>query len=221
MKKYLILAAFLLLPLGSYAAYTADTGQYYCDNGNADSWAGRGLCHDSTEANCVWDFTSGAVNLTPADGGLAFYRDALAGFRVWQYTGQGSGNPYYIKISDTNPAAGGPGFSPVCSSGKYCFLVTSGSTDIATDFSNNLLIQPVFCANVVQATTTPTTTPPIINTGTGTLDAISGAVVNTSTSFLQSIFTNYWPFVLVFAIVSGFLGVIVRFFNKIIKPAKK
>ena len=46
---------------------------------------------------------------------------------------------------------------------------------------------------------------------TSTLASIMTSIVNTTVSLATTVFTDYWPYVLVIAIISALVGVFARF----------
>jgi hypothetical protein len=48
-------------------------------------------------------------------------------------------------------------------------------------------------------------------TATSTLATIMASVVNTTVDLATTIFTTYWPYVLVIGIIAGLVGVFARF----------
>lgn len=46
-----------------------------------------------------------------------------------------------------------------------------------------------------------------------TLDTIMGTIIDTTVSLATTIFTTYWPYVLVFGIIAGLVGVFARFLH--------
>lgn len=50
-----------------------------------------------------------------------------------------------------------------------------------------------------------------VPTASSTLDTIMETVVNTTVDLVTVVFTTYWPYVLVIAIISGLVGLFTRF----------
>lgn len=50
-----------------------------------------------------------------------------------------------------------------------------------------------------------------VDSATTTLDTIMGVIINTTVSLATTVFTTYWPYVLVFGIIAGLVGVFARF----------
>ena len=48
-------------------------------------------------------------------------------------------------------------------------------------------------------------------TASSTLATIMGVIVETTVDLATTIFTTYWPYVLVFGIIAGLVGVFARF----------
>lgn len=46
---------------------------------------------------------------------------------------------------------------------------------------------------------------------TSTLDSIMTVIINTTVSLATTIFTTYWPYILVFGVIAGLVGVFARF----------
>lgn len=46
---------------------------------------------------------------------------------------------------------------------------------------------------------------------TSTLDTLGGAIITTTISFVTTVITTYWPFILVFIVLSGLIGLAYRF----------
>jgi phage-related minor tail protein len=46
---------------------------------------------------------------------------------------------------------------------------------------------------------------------TSTLDTIMTVIINTTVSLATTIFTNYWPYILVFGIIAGLVAVFAKF----------
>lgn len=46
---------------------------------------------------------------------------------------------------------------------------------------------------------------------TSTLDTLMTSIIDTTVSLATTIFTTYWPYILVFGIISGLVGVFARF----------
>jgi len=52
-----------------------------------------------------------------------------------------------------------------------------------------------------------------VDSATSTLDTIMGSIITTTVALATTLFTTYWPYVLVFAIISGLVGVFARFLH--------
>jgi H+/Cl- antiporter ClcA len=50
-------------------------------------------------------------------------------------------------------------------------------------------------------------------TASSTLATIMGVIVQTTVDLATTIFTTYWPYVLVFGIIAGLVGVFARFLH--------
>lgn len=50
-----------------------------------------------------------------------------------------------------------------------------------------------------------------VPSASSTLDTIMETVVNTTVSLVTIVFTTYWPYVLIVGIISGLVGLFVRF----------
>jgi hypothetical protein len=50
-----------------------------------------------------------------------------------------------------------------------------------------------------------------VPTATATLDTIMETVINTSVDLVTKIFTTYWPYALVIGVITGLVGLFVRF----------
>jgi len=48
---------------------------------------------------------------------------------------------------------------------------------------------------------------------TDTLDTIMTVIINTTVSLATTIFTNYWPYILVFGVITGLVIVFSRFLH--------
>jgi phage-related minor tail protein len=48
---------------------------------------------------------------------------------------------------------------------------------------------------------------------TDTLDTIMTVIINTTVSLATTIFTNYWPYILVFGVITGLIVVFSRFLH--------
>lgn len=48
---------------------------------------------------------------------------------------------------------------------------------------------------------------------TTTLDSIMTVIINTTVSLATTIFTNYWPYILVFGVISVLVGIFGRFIH--------
>lgn len=52
-----------------------------------------------------------------------------------------------------------------------------------------------------------------VPTASDTLDSIMTVIINTTVGLATTIFTKYWPYVLVFGIIAGLVGVFARFLH--------
>jgi len=52
-----------------------------------------------------------------------------------------------------------------------------------------------------------------VPSASSTLDTIMGSIINTTVSLATTIFTTYWPYVLVFGVIAGLIGVFGRFLH--------
>ena len=50
-----------------------------------------------------------------------------------------------------------------------------------------------------------------VPTATSTLDTVMTTVINTTVSLVVTVFQTYWPYILVFGILSGLIGAFYRF----------
>jgi hypothetical protein len=50
-----------------------------------------------------------------------------------------------------------------------------------------------------------------VESATSTLDSIMSTIISTTVGLATTIFTTYWPYVLVFGIIAGLVGVFARF----------
>lgn len=50
-------------------------------------------------------------------------------------------------------------------------------------------------------------------TASSTLATIMGVIVSTTVDLATTLFTTYWPYVLIFGIISGLVGVFARFLH--------
>ena len=48
---------------------------------------------------------------------------------------------------------------------------------------------------------------------TSTLDSIMTVIINTTVGLATTIFTDYWPYILVFGVISGLIAVFARFIH--------
>jgi hypothetical protein len=46
---------------------------------------------------------------------------------------------------------------------------------------------------------------------TSTLDSIMGVIISTTVSLATTIFTTYWPYVLIFGVIAGLVGLFAKF----------
>jgi hypothetical protein len=46
---------------------------------------------------------------------------------------------------------------------------------------------------------------------TSTLDTLGASIINTTVSFVTIVITNYWPFILVFIVLAGLIGLAYRY----------
>lgn len=49
---------------------------------------------------------------------------------------------------------------------------------------------------------------------TDTLESIMTVIINTTVSLATTIFTDYWPYILVFGVIAGLVGVFSRFIHR-------
>lgn len=52
-----------------------------------------------------------------------------------------------------------------------------------------------------------------VPTATSTMDSIMGVIITTTVELATTLFTTYWPYVLVFGIIAGLVGVFARFLH--------
>lgn len=50
-------------------------------------------------------------------------------------------------------------------------------------------------------------------TASSTLATIMGVIVSTTVDLATTLFTTYWPYILIFGIISGLVGVFARFLH--------
>lgn len=48
-------------------------------------------------------------------------------------------------------------------------------------------------------------------TAIGTMDTIVGGVINITIALITKVFSTYWPFILVFSIIAGLIGIFIKF----------
>lgn len=48
-------------------------------------------------------------------------------------------------------------------------------------------------------------------TATSTMDTIMSSIINTVVELVVKVFSQYWPYVLIFGIIAGLVGVFARF----------
>lgn len=53
----------------------------------------------------------------------------------------------------------------------------------------------------------------VVPTASSTLDTIMSTIISTTVDLATTIFTTYWPYVLVFGIIAGLVGVFARFLH--------
>jgi hypothetical protein len=69
------------------------------------------------------------------------------------------------------------------------------------------IIMTALTAFVVSATSVFADVP----TASSTLSTIMGVIISTTVDLATTIFTTYWPYVLIFGIIAGLVGVFARF----------
>jgi len=47
-------------------------------------------------------------------------------------------------------------------------------------------------------------------TATSTLDTVGGVIITTTVSFITTVFTTYWPYILLVIVLSGIVGLMYR-----------
>jgi phage-related protein len=52
-----------------------------------------------------------------------------------------------------------------------------------------------------------------VPTASSTLSTIMGVIISTTVDLATTIFTTYWPYVLIFGIIAGLVGVFARFLH--------